>query len=222
MRNCVSCLALGILLVAGTLNANGQTSVPTVVAQAPVTVPPSGVLVTPPPALSAVPPSGVLVQPEPTERRTVTTVPIKTVQPLHTAERAAPPTMRRHVVHRQTAARRVAPRTLAREDVGQRVVTTRTTTIRRRIVAPPLVVTTAATPAYVSGGPRYYNFAGRPMDITPAPAPSLARQRAARTVNSAAPVVAAPPMPAYRYVYEADRILVIDPFTNLPVQAIPR
>ena len=90
-------------------------------------------------------------------------------------------------------------------------------------MAPPLVVTTAAaTPAYVSGGPRYYNFAGRPMDITPALAPSLARQRAGPAVNSAAPVVATPPMPAYRYVYEADRILVIDPSTNLPVQAIPR
>jgi hypothetical protein len=110
----------------------------------------------------------------------------------------------------QTAARRAAPRTLAREDVGQRVTTTRTTTTRQRIVAPPLVATTAAaTPAYVSGGPRYYNFAGRPMDITLAAAPSLARQRAAPAVNSA-------------YVYEADRILVIDPFTNLPVQAIPR
>jgi hypothetical protein len=29
-------------------------------------------------------------------------------------------------------------------------------------------------------------------------------------------------MPAYRYVYEADRILVIDPYTNIAVQAIPR
>jgi hypothetical protein len=129
VRKCVSCLAFSMWLAAGSFNANGQTRVPTVVAQAPVTVPPSGVLVTPPPAPSAVPPSGVLVQPEPAERRTVTTVPVKTVQPLRTAERVAPPTMRRHVVHRQTAARRVAPRTLAREDVGQRVTTTRTTTI---------------------------------------------------------------------------------------------
>jgi len=28
--------------------------------------------------------------------------------------------------------------------------------------------------------------------------------------------------PAYRYVYEADRILVIDPYTNTAIQAIPR
>jgi hypothetical protein len=32
------------------------------------------------------------------------------------------------------------------------------------------------------------------------------------------PVVA----PAYRYIYEPDRILVIDPYTNTAIQAIPR
>jgi len=40
-----------------------------------------------------------------------------------------------------------------------------------------------------------------------------------------APVVAAPvaTQPViYRYVYEPDRILVIDPVTNIAVQAIPR
>jgi hypothetical protein len=30
------------------------------------------------------------------------------------------------------------------------------------------------------------------------------------------------PIPGYRYVYEPDRILVIDPYTNIAVQAIPR
>jgi hypothetical protein len=29
-------------------------------------------------------------------------------------------------------------------------------------------------------------------------------------------------MPMYRYVYETDRILVIDPHTGIAVQAIPR
>jgi hypothetical protein len=29
-------------------------------------------------------------------------------------------------------------------------------------------------------------------------------------------------VPAYRYVYEPDRILVVDPYTNIAVQAIPR
>ena len=45
MRKRVSCLAFGVGLVAGTLNAQGQTHGPTFVAQAPVAVPPSGVLV---------------------------------------------------------------------------------------------------------------------------------------------------------------------------------
>ena len=36
----------------------------------------------------------------------------------------------------------------------------------------------------------------------------------------AAPVAMAPVI--YRYVYEPDRILVIDPTTNIAVQAIPR
>jgi hypothetical protein len=35
-----------------------------------------------------------------------------------------------------------------------------------------------------------------------------------------APLV--PTVPAYRYVYEPDRILVIDPVTNIAVQSIPR
>ena len=165
----------------------------------------------------------MLAQPELLERRPVTTVPVKTVQPLHTAERVAPATMRRRVVHRRTAARREAPRTLAPEDVVQRVTTTRTTTVRQWIVATPMVVTTApAAPAYVSGGPRYYDFVGPPTVITPAPGQSLAGQRSARPVSAAASVVSTPPMPAYRYVYEADRILVIDPYTNIAVQAIPR
>jgi hypothetical protein len=42
----------------------------------------------------------------------------------------------------------------------------------------------------------------------------------------AAPVVSAPVLAIqpviYRYVYEPDRILVVDPTTNIAVQAIPR
>ena len=39
-------------------------------------------------------------------------------------------------------------------------------------------------------------------------------------VNAAPPVGAA--IPIYRYVYEPDRILVIDPATNVAIQSIPR
>ncbi len=103
LKNTLSCLALGIRLLTGTLFAYGQTPSPRLVAQAPVTVPPSGVLVTQPPAPVAVPPSGVLVT-QPMKRRNVATAPVKTAQTVRTAERATPVTMRRHVRHRRTAA----------------------------------------------------------------------------------------------------------------------
>jgi hypothetical protein len=73
------------------------------------------------------------------------------------------------------------------------VTTTRTTTIRQGVVAAPAAPMVAAAPAY--GG--LYNVA--------APGPATA-----------------PVMPAYRYVYEPDRILVIDPYTNITIQALPR
>jgi hypothetical protein len=73
------------------------------------------------------------------------------------------------------------------------------------VQAPPAAV----APAY----PRLYDV------VTPAPV-------AAPAVT--APFAAAPAigtttaMPTYRYIYEPDRILVIDPYTNIAVQAIPR
>jgi hypothetical protein len=44
----------------------------------------------------------------------------------------------------------------------------------------------------------------------------------AAPVPAVAPVAVGAAVPAYRYVYEADRILVIDPATNIVVQALPR
>jgi hypothetical protein len=108
MKNGVSYLALGVGLLTGTLFAYGQTPSPTAVAQAVATVPPSGVLVTQPPAPVAVPPSGVLVTQPMIERRSVATVPVKTAQTVRTAERATPVAMRRHVRHRRTTATTVA------------------------------------------------------------------------------------------------------------------
>jgi hypothetical protein len=107
--------------------------------------------------------------------------------------------------------------------VRRQVVTTRTIT-RRVIPAAPAVVagTVAAAPAplydtavpapaydyadYADYGPPFYDVAPA---ATVAPAPVVA-----------APVATAPVI--YRYVYEPDRILVIDPTTNIAVQAIPR
>ena len=60
MKKRGSYLALGVGLVAGTANAQGETQ-PIFIAEAPVTVPPSGVLMAQPPAPVAMPPSGVLM-----------------------------------------------------------------------------------------------------------------------------------------------------------------
>ena len=133
MRRSVSCLTLGVGLVVGTLNAQGQTHGPTIVAQAPVTVPPSGILPSPPPAPVAVPPSGVLVTPPTAERHAVATVLVKTQQRERTAARAAPGTMRtmrRHVVHLRSA--------------GHRRTVTRTAPVDQSIAAAPSGASTAA------------------------------------------------------------------------------
>jgi hypothetical protein len=104
------------------------------------------------------------------------------------------------------------PRQRVARSTGNRVTTTRTT-VRERVVpvAPPVAAITAPTytevvqapPVVVPAYPRLYDVA------TPAPV-------------AASPDIGTAVMPAYRYVYEADRILVIDPYTNIAVQAIPR
>jgi hypothetical protein len=90
------------------------------------------------------------------------------------------------------------------------VTTTRQTVVSQRAVAPqplydvvppaPLVARTYAPPLY---------------DVV-APAPTVDDTY----LNAVPPAGAA--YPIYRYVYEPDRILVIDPATNIAIQAIPR
>jgi hypothetical protein len=99
----------------------------------------------------------------------------------------------------------------ARPTVHKRVVTTtRETVISQRAVAPQ--------PLY---------------DVAP-PAPLATRTYAPLLYDTVAPVptvddtyvnalpAAGAAIPVYRYVYEPDRILVIDPATNIAIQAIPR
>jgi hypothetical protein len=88
------------------------------------------------------------------------------------------------------------------------VTTTRQTVVSQRAVAPqPLydVVPPAVTRSYVP-----------PLYDTVAPAQTVDDTY----VNAVPPAGAA--YPVYRYVYEPDRILVIDPATNIAIQAIPR
>jgi hypothetical protein len=184
MRNSVPSVALGVALAAGTSVAHAQAVEtiiapapgPAVIAQAPVAVPPSGVL---------------LAQPGPT----VAAAPVETVETVRSVETTTPRTARRRAVHNPV-----------------RVTTTRTI-VRERVATAPVVV---PPPAYneLLDGPRYYDYVP-PAAVVPAqPAPAV--------MPATAPVMTGAPIPTYRYIYEPDRILVIDPYTNIAVQAIPR
>jgi len=90
----------------------------------------------------------------------------------------------------------------ARRTTVRRVVTTRRTIVSEPVVAAPVVAAqTYPRPLY---------------DVVTAPAPTVDET----VINAAVPV--APALPAYRYVYEPDRILVVDPVTNIAIQSIPR
>lgn len=201
MVNHISYTALGIALLAGASAANAQT----VIAETP---------------------RSVIINERPA--RTVETVrTVRTVEP-------ARPMRSRHVA-------RTAP---------TKVVTTTTTRtiVRDRIVPGPAIVapaTTVVQPAYgdvVEPAPVVADVPyARPLyDVAPGaviaePAYSRPLYDVAAPVVAPAPFVgAAPPagtapaaqsgmpLPGYRYVYEPNRILVIDPYTNIAVQAIPR
>jgi hypothetical protein len=144
----------------------------------------------------ATPPSGVLMA------QPASPAPFETVETVKTV-RTDPP---RVVYHRAADGRVVHHR------AASRVTTTRTTTFRQG-VAPDVVaipetpaIGAVAEPTYteVINGPRYYDVA-----------PGAAMRGVAQTTPGSQ-------IPTYRYVYEPDRILVIDPYTNIAVQAIPR
>jgi hypothetical protein len=196
MINHISYTALGIALLAGASAANAQT-------------------------LIADQPGAVIVREQPA--RTVETVrTVRTVEPART--------MKSHHVARRALAKVVT-------------TTTTRTIVRDRVVRGPTVIAPApATYSDMAPAPVVADMPySRPLyDV--APGAGLAEPAYSRPLyNVAAPVVApapfvgaapaigaAPaaqsgmPIPGYRYVYEPDRILVIDPYTNIAVQAIPR
>jgi hypothetical protein len=189
MRNSISLTTLGVALMAGASVGHAQTVEtivtpapgPAIIAQGPVAVPPSGVL---------------LAQPAPV----VAAAPAATVETVRTVRTTAPRTVTRHVTRTRTA---------------DRVTTTRTTTVRQGFVAEPGVAATAAYDELVQG-PQYYDV------VTPGVVGAQPFVSAAPIAGATAPLVAGAAIPLYRYVYEPDRILVIDPYTNIAVQAIPR
>ena len=88
------------------------------------------------------------------------------------------------------------------------VTTTRTTTVTERVVPAPVAPEVVTQPAYTQ--------------VVQTPYPRLYDVATPPAVAPVAPVAVPTPAPTYRYIYEPDRILVIDPYTNIAVQAIPR
>ncbi len=112
----------------------------------------------------------------------------------------------------------------------RQIVTTRTVTRQRVVPAPTVVartVTAAPRPLY-----DLYDTVTPPRVVTTSDddyAPRLYDEVTAAPAVAPAPVVTTPVVQTqystpyfYRYVYEPDRILVIDPNTGVAVQAIPR
>jgi hypothetical protein len=157
-------------------------------------------------------PAGTVVQPMQTVQPLQTVQTTETVRTVRPAYHAA-----RQVVTTRTVTRRIvsAPTVIAR--------TTVTTTPQRLydMVTPAPAITSSdddysSPPLYNVAAPRY---SSPPLYDVAAPTP----------VVTAVPSVAIPPAEGgytepfiYRYVYEPNRILVIDPNTGIAVQAIPR
>ncbi|MDE1974849.1 MAG: hypothetical protein KGK33_13225 [Hyphomicrobiales bacterium] len=96
--------------------------------------------------------------------------------------------------------------TVPRHVVRRHNRVTTTTTVTERVVPAPVAPAVVAEPAY--------------SQIAATPYPRLYDVATPPGIPPAGPIAA--PAPTYRYVYEPDRILVIDPYTNIAVQAIPR
>ena len=97
-----------------------------------------------------------------------------------------------------------------------RTIRPATRTARRQVVTTKRTVTTTtpAPVATIAANPLpFYDQA--PLYDTVAPPATLDE-----TVLNAQP--AATTIPAYRYIYEPDRILVLDPNTGIAVEALPR
>ena len=222
-------------LVYATLGLAGVFGAPA--AQTQTVITPAPVVIAQPPLVTA--PAPALAQPAETVRTTRTVRTVHTMVPI-----------RQRIVTTRTVTRRVmpaepaiatatvaaAPAPQAIYDVAPAVEFTPVADI-----SPPPAYGYRA-PAYDYGyrAPTYdyayrapaYNYTPPLYDVAPAPVVTAPAAVAPAPVVAApaaaiapAPVIAAPVATApmiYRYVYEPDRILVVDPTTNIAVQAIPR
>jgi hypothetical protein len=144
-----------------------------------------------------VPPAAVMVEP-------AATAPVETVETVRTVRSTTVP---RH---------KVADRRVGKSNRLDRVTTTRTI-VRERVVPARSVVVAPAVAAVTQPG--YTEVVQAPVVDSPDyPAPLY------DAVPGSQPVFGAPGFapPAYRYIYEPDRILVVDPLTGIAVQSLPR
>jgi hypothetical protein len=131
----------------------------------------------------------------------IETVPVQTTETVRTERLTTRPARR--------VARGPAPRP-AQSDI----VTTTRTTVREGIAPAPL-----APPVAAIVPPTTYTEV---VQAPPAPYPEPLYDYVPAGVGPPAAVVEQPPLPAYHYVYQPDRILVIDGNTGVTVQALPR
>jgi hypothetical protein len=199
--------AVGLALALGAPAAHAQTV---------ITTQPAPAVIAQPRMVTV--PAAPVVQPVET---------IQTIQTVRTVRAAPSPPVRRQIVTTRTITRRVMPAAPA-------VVAGTVAAAPQPLydVAPAAVAAPVAdiypAPAYGYSSPQLYDAAPLP----PAPVYGYSRYGYSPQVYDVAPAAVAPaPVVAapvatqpiiYRYVYEPDRILVIDPATNIAVQAIPR
>jgi hypothetical protein len=113
--------------------------------------------------------------------------------------------------------RTVRPAHNARTTTRQ-VVTTRRTIVTQSVAPVPTVAAAYPQPLYDLARPPLYDTV-----VAPPPPPVFGTMPVAETVVP--PAYGAPagaPVSTYRYIYQSDRILVIDPTTNIAIEAIPR
>jgi hypothetical protein len=200
MRSHVLYSALGLVLVAGPSAAGAQTMIaPDYYGQ------PAGAVIVP----QQLPVTATVPQPAET---------VQTTQTVHTIRHVPAQPAHRQIVTTRTVTRRVVPAPAA---------------VAASVPAAPPPVYDVAVPAVapmpvydaaVPAAPQLLYDTTVPQPLYDAAVPANSDDYYSGAAYDSAPAVT--PAPAgpimYRYVYEPDRILVIDPVTNIAVQAIPR
>src|SRR5690242_5827148 len=213
-------------LVYATLGLAGAFGAPAAQAQAVITTAPAPAVIAQPPLVAA--PAPAVVQPAETVRTT------RSVRTVHTMV-----PVRQRIVTTRTVTRRVMPPepALAAPVIAAAAAPQPIYDVAPAAAVEPVADISPPPPAYGYGyrAPVYdyayrapaYDYAPPLYDVAPAPVVTAPAAVVAAPAAAIAPepVIAAPVATApviYRYVYEPDRILVIDPATNIAVQAIPR